>query len=167
MEALKTVLEALLFASREPLSLQKLLQLLSDAYTLAEIQRGLEALEQDYQQRGIHLTQLASGYCFQTVPQLKHIVARLFPEKNLRCSRALLETLAVIAYRGPITRAGIESIRGVTLSSHLIHTLLEYEWIKVVGQSQVPGHPNLYETTVQFLDHFNLRSLDGLSLESV
>ncbi len=158
----KAIIEALLLASGEPLQLKRLCEIVNSEYDASQIQQVLTELEQDYHDRGIRLVQLSSGYCFQTAPELKNWITRLFPENNIRCSRALLETLAVIAYRQPVTRGEVEAIRGVTVNSLLINTLLDYEWIRVVGQSQVPGRPNLYATTQQFLDHFNLKSLNDL-----
>ena len=127
-----------------------------------EILEALEAIQAHYADRGIELKKVSSGWRFQVRADMAGWINRLWEEKPQRYSRALLETLAIIAYRQPITRGDIEEIRGVAVSSHIIKTLSEREWIKVVGQRDVPGRPSLYATTKQFLDYFNLESLEAL-----
>lgn len=160
---LKDIVEALLFASPEPLTLPQLLSLLedegADRQTLEKI---LDELAEEYQGRPLELVQVASGYRFQVRKQLAPWVSRLFPEKVGRYSRALLETIAIIAYRQPVTRGDIEAIRGVAVSSNIIRTLQERDWIRVVGHKEVPGRPALYATTKRFLDDFNLQTLAQL-----
>lgn len=129
---------------------------------LQEIQDACEAIKEDYRFRPVELKLVASGYRFQVKQELSRWVSRLFEEKPPRYSRALLETLAIIAYRQPATRGDIEDIRGVSVSSNIIHTLLEREWIRVVAHKEVPGRPALYGTTKQFLDYFNISSLNEL-----
>ena len=150
----------------KPLSMQHLQALLGDddETPLAKefVQAGLDALSQDFEDRGIELKLVASGYRLQVRQSLEPWIARLFEERPPRYSRALLETLALIGYRQPITRAEIEDVRGVSVSSNIIRTLLEREWIKVVGHRDVPGRPSMYGTTKQFLDYFNLKSLAEL-----
>jgi segregation and condensation protein B len=128
----------------------------------SELLAALAELEADCQERGYELKQTASGYRFQVRAELARWVGRLWEEKPKKYSRALLETLALIAYRQPITRGDIEQIRGVAVSSDLVRTLMEREWVRVVGHRDVPGRPALYATTRQFLDYFNLASLDQL-----
>lgn len=129
---------------------------------MQEIQDAVDAIKEDYRFRPVELKQVASGYRFQVRQELSRWVSRLFEEKPPRYSRALLETLAIIAYRQPATRGDIEDIRGVGVSSGIIHTLLEREWIRVVAHKEVPGRPALYGTTKQFLDYFNITSLNEL-----
>jgi len=119
-------------------------------------------LQQECENRGVELKRVASGYRYQTRSDVQPWVARLWQEKPPRYSRALLETLALIVYRQPITRGQIEEVRGVSVSSHIIKTLLEREWIRIIGHKEAPGRPALYGSTRQFLDHFNLKSLDEL-----
>lgn len=126
------------------------------------IQRALDEITQDYNQRPVRLKQTASGYHFQVREDLAYWVSRLFEEKPPKYSRAMLETLSIIAYQQPVTRGEIENIRGVSVSSNIIRTLLDREWIKVVAHKDVPGKPALYGTTKQFLDYFNLKSLSDL-----
>ena len=122
----------------------------------------LKQLQQDYTNRGIELKEVASGYRFQARPDYAFWVNRLFDERSPRYSRALLETLALIAYRQPITRSEIEDIRGVSVNSSIIKTLQEREWIRVVGHRDVPGRPELLATTREFLDYFNLKKISEL-----
>lgn len=129
---------------------------------IQEIQAAVESIQEDYRFRPVELKQIASGYRFQVRKELSRWVSRLFEEKPPKYSRALLETLAIIAYRQPATRGDIEDIRGVGVSSSIIHTLLEREWIRVVAHKEVPGRPALYGTTKQFLDYFNITSLNEL-----
>lgn len=161
--ALKTVLEAALLAAGQPLSLEKLESLFGDpAPSREELLEALMELGQDCATRGIELKEVASGFRLQVRSDLAPWVSRLWEEKPARYSRALLETLALIAYRQPISRAEIEDVRGVAVSTHIIKTLQDREWIRVVGHREVPGRPALYGTTRQFLDYFNLRGLEDL-----
>jgi len=160
----KRIVEAILFAANKPMTVKQIQQAfpeLEQPDTLA-IQEAIESISQDYLTRPIGLKQLASGYRFQVKEGMAHWVTRLFEEKPARYSRAALETIAIIAYRQPVTRGEIEDIRGVSVSSGIIHTLLEREWIKVIAHKEVPGRPALYGTTKQFLDYFNLASLAEL-----
>jgi segregation and condensation protein B len=161
---LKQIIEAALLAAGEPLSHAQLSALFDDAERppVADITRALEALEADCEGRGIELRKVASGYRLQIKKPLQEWVGRLWKERPQRYSRALLETLSLIAYRQPITRGEIESVRGVSLSSNIIRTLQEREWIRVVGHRDVPGKPALFGTTREFLDYFDLKSLDEL-----
>ncbi|MDX1838279.1 SMC-Scp complex subunit ScpB [Legionella taurinensis] len=161
---LKAILEALLMSSSEALSMQQLLSVFNEWENpgLERVQQALLELKQDYSERGIELAEVASGYCFQTRAKYGHWISRLNAEKPAKYSRALLETLAIIAYKQPVTRADIEDIRGVAVSSSMLKTLLEREWIRVAGHRDVPGKPAVYVTTKAFLDYFNLRSLDEL-----
>lgn len=164
-EQLKNIIEAALMTSARPLSVDNLLGLFgSDDQSPGrdEIRAILDGLTEDYAQRGIELKQVSSGYRIQARQDMAPWINRLNEEKAPRYSRALLETLALIAYRQPITRAGVEDVRGVSVSSSIIRTLLEREWIRVVGHRDVPGKPALYGTTRQFLDYFNLKSLSDL-----
>ncbi|MCQ8181363.1 SMC-Scp complex subunit ScpB [Methylomonas sp. SURF-1] len=160
----KRIVEAILFAANRPMTIRQIQETfpeLEQPDTLT-IQMALEDIARDYADRPIGLRQLASGYRFQVREGLSPYVTRLFEEKPARYSRALLETLAIIAYRQPVTRGEIEDIRGVSVSSSIIQTLLEREWIRVIAHKEVPGRPALFGTTKQFLDYFNLTSLNEL-----
>lgn len=159
------IVEAVLFASDRPLSLKQLQAVFPELEQpdAAALEAAIADISVAYQGHAIELKKVASGYRFQIVSDMSPWVSRLFEEKPPRYSRALLETLAIIAYRQPVTRAEIEDIRGVLVSSNIIRTLLEREWIKVVGHKEVPGRPALFATTEQFLDYFNLSSLLQLS----
>ena len=161
---LKRILEATLLASPHPLSLPQLGALFSDAEQPGPdaIAQALEALTLDAEHRGVALVEVASGFRYQVRADVHPWVTRLWSERPGKYSRALLETLALIAYRQPITRPEIEQIRGVVVSSNIIRTLEEREWIRVVGHRDLPGRPALFGTTRAFLDYFNLRSLDEL-----
>lgn len=161
---LKHIIEALLLAAGSPLSLSQLLSLFEghEAYSSDDIGKALEALSSDLGDRGIELVEVASGFRLQTRKELIPWVSRLWEERPQRYSRALLETLALIAYRQPITRGEIEEVRGVSVRSNIIRTLQEREWVRVVGHRDVPGKPALFGTTRAFLDYFNLLSLDEL-----
>jgi segregation and condensation protein B len=161
---LKQIIEAALLAAGEPLSHARIAALFpEDAQPAnAEISKALDALAEDCAQRGVELAQVASGYRLQVRQDLQPWVSKLWTERPQRYSRAMLETLSLIAYRQPITRGEIESVRGVSLSSNIIRTMQEREWIRVVGHRDVPGKPALFGTTREFLDHFNLKSLDDL-----
>ena len=150
-------------AAEQPLSIDTLLQLFEDDIpSRADIRTALKEIEQDCEDRGYELRTVASGYRFQVRTEYGQWVSRLWKEKPPRYSRALLETLSLIAYKQPITRGDIEDIRGVVVSTNIMRTLLEREWVRIVGHRDVPGHPALYATTKTFLDYFDLRSLDEL-----
>ncbi|RLA20602.1 MAG: SMC-Scp complex subunit ScpB [Gammaproteobacteria bacterium] len=161
---LRSIIEATLFAARKPLSLQQLQNVFEKegCPEKAELREMIREIQEAYQPRPIELVEVASGYRFQIREEASPWVSRLLSEKPPKYSRALLETLAIIAYKQPTTRGEIEEIRGVNVSSNIIHTLLEREWIRPVGHKEVPGRPALYATTKQFLDHFNLKSLEQL-----
>ncbi|RUO60552.1 SMC-Scp complex subunit ScpB [Pseudidiomarina insulisalsae] len=162
---IKQLIEALLFVTESPLSVAQLADYLSEHGMDAsrnQIREVLQELQFDYQERGIQLHQVASGYRFQTRAELGGIIAGLWQEKPPKYSQALLETLALIAYRQPITRGDIEEVRGVSVSSQIMKTLQERGWVKVVGHREVPGRPQLYATTNEFLDYFNLQDLSEL-----
>jgi segregation and condensation protein B len=161
---IKRIVEALLFAANRPMTCKQIQQVFPELEQpeLEEIQAAIDAITDEYRSRPIELKQVASGYRFQVRQELARWVSRLFEEKPPRYSRALLETLAIIAYRQPVTRGDIEDIRGVSVSSSIIQTLLEREWIRVVGHKEVPGRPGLYGTTKQFLDYFNITTLNQL-----
>ncbi len=160
----KRIVEALLFAADRPMTVKQLQKVFPELERpdSGEIQVAIEALIEDYRQRPVGLCQVASGYRFQVREEMAPWVSRLFAEKPAKYSRALLETIAIIAYRQPVTRGDIEDIRGVSVSSNMLRTLLEREWIKVVAHKETPGRPALYGTTRQFLDYFNLASLSEL-----
>jgi segregation and condensation protein B len=163
-EQLKRIIEAALLAAGNPLTPTQLLALFSDQETPShdDIARAIAELQADCDKRGIELIEVASGFRYQVRQDVHAWVARLWTERPSRYSRALLETLALIAYRQPITRAEIEQIRGVAVSTHIVKTLEEREWVRVVGHRDVPGRPALFGTTRGFLDYFNLKSLDEL-----
>lgn len=164
LQQLKRIIEAVLMAVGRPLSLQHIAELFDaeERPTTGDIQGALNAIGQDCEGRGYELKVVASGYRLQVSEDLAPWVGRLWEEKPQRYSRAMLETLALIAYRQPITRGDIEDIRGVAVSSQIIKTMLEREWVRVVGHKDVPGRPAMYATTRKFLDYFNLRNLDEL-----
>lgn len=165
---LKKIIEAALLAASRPMTVPQLEALFGDAAEPVEgvghedIARALEALADDCAERGIELVEVASGFRYQVRRDVHPWVARMWTERPSRYSRALLETLALIAYRQPITRGEIEQVRGVAVSSNIIKTLEEREWIRVLGHRDTPGHPALYGTTRAFLDYFNLKALDEL-----
>jgi segregation and condensation protein B len=161
---LQAIVEAALLAAGKPLSVEQLRGLFSEEERPARqvMEHVLTMLEKSCEGRGFELKNVASGYRLQVRQEFAPWIRRLFEEKPQRYSRALLETLALIAYRQPITRGEIEEIRGVTVSSNIIRTLAEREWVRVVGHRDVPGRPAMYATTRQFLDYFNLTGLDEL-----
>jgi segregation and condensation protein B len=164
-QQLKTLLEALIGAAEHPLSVNQLFDLFTgdlDQPGKDEIRKALQELVEETAGRGMQIRQVASGFRLQVNPAYSDHVTRLFRQKPPRYSRALLETLALIAYRQPITRGEIEAIRGVSVSSNIIKTLQEREWVRTLGHKDVPGKPSLYGTTAQFLDYFNLKSLNEL-----
>ncbi len=163
-QQLKRIIEGAILAAGEPLSIARL-QSLFDQESVPDKDMLLGALaeiREGCHQRGFDLVEVASGWRFQVREDIATWVNRLWQEKPQKYSRALLETLALIAYRQPLTRGDIEEVRGVAVSSHIIKTLSEREWIKVVGHRDVPGRPALYATTKTFLDYFNLKSLEAL-----
>jgi segregation and condensation protein B len=165
LNKLKNILEAILLSAEKPMDvrhLESLFELDEDRPSRDEIRQALSELEGDYEGRGMQLKQVSSGYRMQIPENYATWVARLWEEKPPRYSRALLETLVLIAYRQPITRGEIEEIRGVSVSSNIIKTLSEREWIRVLGHKDVPGKPAMYGSTREFLDYFNLKTLDEL-----
>ena len=161
---IKRIVEALLFAANRPMTIRQIIEVFPEIERpeTLEVQDAVDAIIEDYRERPVELKKVASGYRFQVRQELSRWVSRLFEEKPPRYSRALLETLAIIAYRQPVTRGEIEDIRGVAVSSSIIQTLLERDWVKVVAHKEAPGRPGLYGTTKQFLDYFNISSLDDL-----
>ena len=160
----KAIVEAALFAADEPLSLMDMQRLFqdSDQPDKQTLRAVICDLQQDYDDRPMELMEVASGYRFQVRQQFSPWVSRLWEEKPVRYSRALLETLAIIAYQQPVTRGEIEEIRGVAVSTNIIRVLQEREWVRAIGHKEVPGRPALYATTRQFLDYFNLKSVAEL-----
>lgn len=164
---IKQIVEAALLASDGPLTVANLVQLfapgeLNEEAASRDVRQALTAIEEESAERGVELKRVASGYRFQVRQELSEWVSRLWDEKPPRYSRALLETLALVAYKQPVTRGDIEQVRGVSVSQNIMRTLLEREWIKIVGYKEVPGKPALYATTRNFLDYFNLKSLSDL-----
>lgn len=163
-ELLKRIIEAALLASGQPLTLVQLVALFPDEQAVSSdnVSQALHALEEDCVQRGVELVEVASGFRYQVKREVHPHITRLWSERQTRYGRAVLETLALIAYRQPITRGEIEQIRGVAVSTNIVKTLEEREWIRVVGHRDVPGKPALFGTTRAFLDYFGLKSLDQL-----
>jgi segregation and condensation protein B len=161
---LKNVIEAALLASGRPLTVEQIAQLFDEHVrpSAAEVRTQLGALSADYALRGIEMKETASGFRVQVRAALATEISRLWPERPPRFSRALLETLALIAYRQPMTRAEIEAVRGVAVNPNILKTLIERNWVRIVGQRDVPGHPELLGTTREFLDYFGLKALDEL-----
>jgi segregation and condensation protein B len=161
---LKQILEAAMMAAARPLGLQDFANIFDEAErpTQEEIEQALAEIQNDFDQRPLELKRVASGYRFQVREYFSPWISRLFDERAGRYSRAFLETLAIIAYRQPATRGEIEDIRGVAVSSNIIKTMLERDWIHIVGHKDVPGRPALFATTRHFLDYFNLTSLSEL-----
>ena len=158
----KTLLETALLTSSEPLPYAELKKLFDEEVSTDSLRRVLEELRRDWQGRGVELTQVASGWRFRARPEFQKFIDRLNPQKPPRYSRAVLETLAIIAYRQPCTRGDIEEIRGVVVSTNIIRALEARGWIDVVGHKEVPGRPELFATTRTFLDDLNLGSLEEL-----
>jgi segregation and condensation protein B len=164
-QQLKNTIEAVLMSAEKPLKVNEIENLFAgdaDMPARDDIRKALQQLGEDYANRGFELKEVASGFRIQVKQDYSAWVGRLWEEKPARYSRALLETLALIAYRQPITRGEIEEIRGVSVSSNIIKTMMEREWIKVLGHKDVPGKPALYGTSKEFLDYFNLKSLEDL-----
>lgn len=162
LEEIKRVLEAVLLTAGTPLTLNELKRVFEVELHNDFLRRALEELRQDWRDRAAELTQTAEGWRFQTRPEYQPYIDRLNPEKPPKYSRATLETLAIIAYRQPVTRGDIEDIRGVAVNSQIIRSLEERGWIEVVGHKDVPGRPALFATTRQFLGDLNLRALSEL-----
>ena len=158
----KRVLEAALLASQEPLQVQEMKRLFSQELGVDILRKLLEELRQEWEGRSVELVSLASGWRFQTRAEFRPYLERMQPEKPPRYSRAVMETLAIIAYRQPVTRGDIEDIRGVAVSSQIIQALEARGWIDTVGHRETPGRPALYATTRRFLDDLGLRSLQEL-----
>jgi segregation and condensation protein B len=163
-QPLKFILEAAILAASNPLTIEQLSELFEDATrpSHTELAQTLDTLSADCAQRGVELIEVASGFRYQIKTAVYPHVAKLWTERQSKYSRALLETLSLIAYRQPITRAEIEAVRGVAVSSHIVRTLEEREWIRVVGHRELPGRPALFGTTRGFLDYFKLKSLEEL-----
>lgn len=180
LENLEQMIEAILFTAGEPVSIERLRQLVDknsavenaieqaviettpEVPSVKELRTLLQTLQERYQDRGVELIEVASGFRFQAKTEFTPWLQKLHSRKSVRYSRAFLETLALVAYRQPLTRGEIEEIRGVAVSTQIIKSLLELEWIRVIGQRDVPGKPALYGTTKKFLDDFNLKSLSEL-----
>ena len=163
-EQLVEIIEAAIFVADKPISKRHIKDtvLMDIAISMSRINEAIETIQTHFQTRGIRLVEVGSGYRFQACSSLSPWLSNLWQERAPKYSRALLETLSLIAYRQPITRGEIEQVRGVTTGSNIIKTLLEREWVKVVGHKEVPGKPALYATTKQFLDYFSLTGLENL-----
>jgi len=161
---LKYIVEAALFAAGRPLSLEQLQALFEENVRpdRADLKAAIDALVTDYEERPISVVEVASGWRVQVREEMSPWLSRLWQDRPARYSRALLETLALIAYRQPITRGEIEDIRGVSVSSNIMRTLMERGWVRIVGHRDVPGRPGMYATTREFLDYFGLKKLDEL-----
>lgn len=159
---MKQVLEAALLTAGQPLSLDDMLKLFAGRMERTTLRMLLDELKQDWAEKTLELVQVATGYRFQARQQFSEFITRLNPERQPKYSRAVMETLAIIAYRQPVTRGDIEQIRGVAVNPNVMRQLQERDWIDVVGQREVPGRPSLYATTKHFLDDLNLRSLAEL-----
>ena len=162
LKEIKLILETALLSSQEPLPLAELKKLFENELDSETLRKLLDELRQDWYGKGIELVNVASGWRFRAKPEYQIYLDRLNPEKPPRYSRAAMETLAIIAYRQPVTRGDIEQIRGVSVSTHVIKVLEDRGWIDVVGHRETPGRPSLYATTKTFLDDLNLRSLEEL-----
>jgi segregation and condensation protein B len=163
-EQLKRILEALIMASSTPLNLDRMLAVFPEDQQPDQnfLRETLVALAEDYANTSLELKEVSSGFRFQVRKDYAEWVSKLWEEKPARYSRALLETLALVAYKQPITRGEIEKIRGVSVNTQIMKTLLEREWVTIVGHRDVPGKPAIYATTRQFMDYFNLKSLEDL-----
>ncbi len=164
-DQVKKIIEAALMAVDKPLTVAHLHVLFANEEEPVEravIKDALTELQADYQDRGVSVVEVASGYRIQIDQEMSSWISLLFEERAPKYTRALLETLALIAYRQPITRSEVEEVRGVSVSTNIIKTLLEREWVRVVGHKEVPGRPAMYATTKEFLDYFNLRRIDEL-----
>ena len=161
--ALKQIIEGAILAADQPLSIDLMIHLFEhEPPTRAEVRAALATIAEECDGKGFELKEVASGYRFQVKTEYGQWVSRLWDERPPRYTRALLETLALIAYKQPITRGDIEEIRGIAVNSNIIRTLLELEWIKVIGHKESPGKPELFGTTTKFLDYFNKNKLSDL-----
>ncbi|HEU4460236.1 MAG TPA: SMC-Scp complex subunit ScpB [Methylibium sp.] len=160
----KRVLETALICAAQPLSVRELRTLFNDELAADSVRMLLDELSKDWQGRGVELAAVATGWRFQSRPEMREHLDRLHPEKPPRYSRATLETLAIVAYRQPVTRGDIEEIRGVTVSSQILKQLEDRGWVETIGHRETPGRPMLYATTRQFLDDLGLASLEQLPL---
>ena len=162
--SLKNTVEALLLSSDEPLSSDKLYKIISNKenITKAEVLEAIKKIEEDYSSKEIEVTKVASGYRIQAKKSINDYLNIIFAEKTPRYSRALMETLSIIAYKQPVTRGDIEAIRGVSVSSSIMRTLSDRNWIKIIGYRDVPGKPAMFSTTSEFLNYFGLKRLDEL-----
>ena len=163
-EKLKNVIEAILLASYEPLSVDKLFRIITSKMKTnkSDILSAIDNLEKDYEDKDIEIAKVASGYRIQAKSEIGDYLNIMFADRTPRYSRALLETLSIIAYRQPVTRGDIEAIRGVSVSTSIMRTLTERNWIRIIGYRDVPGKPAMFATTPEFLDYFNLQRLDEL-----
>ena len=164
MSEAKRVLETALICSQQPMSLRDMRVLFDQTLESPALQQLLQELQTDWDGRGVELVQLATGWRFQSRPDMREYLDRLHPEKPPRYTRATLETLAIIAYRQPVTRGDMEDIRGVTINSQLIKQLEDRGWVEVIGHREAPGRPALFATTKQFLDDLGLHSLSQLPM---
>jgi segregation and condensation protein B len=162
LNEVKNILEAALLAAQEPLPVSELRKMFDEEIDADTVRKLLEELRDSWEGRGVELTTTASGWRFQTRASLQRFLERIHPERAPRYSRAVLETLAIIAYRQPVTRGDIEGVRGVSASTEVIRRLEERGWVEVIGHKEVPGRPALYATTKVFLDELGLRSLQEL-----
>jgi len=160
----KRVLETALICSQQPLAVRELRILFDDALGADTIKALLADLQDDWAQRGVELVQVATGWRFQSRPQMREYLDRLHPEKPPKYTRAVLETLAIIAYRQPVTRGDMEEIRGVTINTQILKQLEDRGWVEAIGHREAPGRPALYATTRQFLDDLGIESLDQLPM---
>ena len=163
--SLESIIEAALFAAGEPLSLERLVHLFEEANDRPDsstIKQVLQILAERYASRGLELKEVANGFQFQVRSELSSWIQKLWTTRPIKYSHAFMEILAIIAYKQPVTRGEIEKIRGIAINSAIMKTLLEQEWIRIVGYKEVPGKPALYGTTKYFLDYFNLKSLEEL-----
>ncbi len=161
--SLKNIIECLLLVSDEPLSISQITKILDDnSPNKKQINHAIDELNQDYANKAIHICQVASGFRFQAKDGLDTYISKLKDKGTNKFSKAFLETTAIIAYKQPVTRGDIEDIRGIAVSTNIIRTLLELEWIKIVGHKESPGKPELFGTTPKFLDYFNKNKLSDL-----
>ena len=161
--SLKNTIECLLLVSDEPLSISQIAKIIDDkSPNKKQISHAIDELNQDYTNKAIHICQVASGFRFQAKDGLDAYISKLKDKSSNKFSKAFLETTAIIAYKQPVTRGDIEEIRGIAVSTNIIRTLLELEWIKIVGHKESPGKPELFGTTPKFLDYFNKNKLSDL-----
>ena len=163
-EKLKNIIEAILLASYEPLSVDKLHRIITSKVNTSksDILSAIDDLKTDYENKDIEITKVASGFRIQAKSEIGDYLNIMFAERTPRYSRALLETLSIIAYRQPVTRGDIEAIRGVSVSTSIMRTLTERNWVRIIGYREVPGKPAMFATTPEFLDYFSLQRLDQL-----